>query len=64
LNLLGPAIHLTQPSWADFARHVLSHRGWAAKRRRASEAEKLTSGGARKSQTYWVDVAFDPVSLK
>ena len=59
-ELLKPSTHLTQPCWRDVKKYIVSHPGWSAKRRQATEAEKRQHGETRQSAVYFVDVTFTP----
>jgi len=59
-ELLKPSTHLTQPCWRDVKKYIVSHAGWSAKRRQATEAEKRQHGEKRQSAVYFVDVTFTP----
>ena len=59
-ELLKPSTHLTQPCWRDVKKYIVSHPGWSAKRRQATEAEKRQHGETRKAAVYFVDVSFKP----
>ena len=41
-------------------KYIVSHPGWSAKRRQATEAEKRQHGETRQSAVYFVDVTFTP----
>ncbi len=57
--LLQPSTHLTAPCWRDFRKWMkTSHPKWDAKKRQASDAEKLRSGETRKGKVYFVDVSY------
>lgn len=59
--LLSPTIHLSEPCWSAFGRHVRSFPGWYPTRRVASLTEKIASGQeTRKGRVYFVSVTFDP----
>ena len=63
-ELLKPSTHLTQPCWRDVKKYIVSHAGWSAKRRQATEAEKRQHGEKRQSAVYFVDVTFTPPKNK
>ena len=57
--LLQPSTHLTAPCWRDFRKWMkTSHPKWDAKKRQATDAEKLRSGETRKGKVYFVDVVY------
>ena len=57
--LLQPSTHLTAPCWRDFRKWMkTSHPKWDAKKRQASDAEKVASGETRKGKVYFVDVSY------
>ena len=60
IELLKPYDHLTSACWRDFKKFVVEHAGWTAKRRQATQAEKLKHGMTRKGAVYFVDVMFKP----
>ena len=59
-ELLKPSTHLTQPCWRDVKKYIVSHPGWSAKRRQATDAEKRQHGETRQSAVHFVDVTFTP----
>jgi len=63
VELLKPSCHLVEACWQSFRKHVLSHNGWLAKRRVATEQEKKNHGEKRKGKVYFVDVIFSVPQL-
>lgn len=60
--LLTPSNHLTHNCFTTFARHVRSHPGWFASRRKATPEEKAQyrETRVRKGNAYWIDVKYSP----
>lgn len=61
VQLLKPSEHLVRTCWSSFLKHVKIHPGWKAKRRVATDVEKLAHQmGHRRGKVYFVDVIYKP----